>query len=65
MATLTPVSCELIKVVNNELYSFIWKVKDKVKRSALTNDVDGGGLKILGLEFMISSLVVCFRFLSQ
>ena len=55
-------SCELIKVVNNELYSFIWKVKDKVKRSALPHDVDGGGLKILGLEFMIfAQRIMCVK----
>jgi len=49
-ATLIPVSSELIKEVSKELYSFIWKGKDKVKRSALicynkvlstTNDFHG------------------------
>ena len=34
-ASLIPVSSELIKEVNKELYSFIWKGKDKVKRSTL------------------------------
>ena len=52
-ASLIPVSSELIKVVNKELYSFIWKGKDKVKRSALISDIEGGGLKMLDLESMI------------
>jgi len=34
-ASLIPVSSEFIKEVNKELYSFIWKGKDKVKRSTL------------------------------
>ena len=49
-ASLIPVSSELIKEVNKELYSFIWKGKDKVKRSALINDIEDGGLKMLDLE---------------
>ena len=52
-ATLIPVSSELIKEVNKELYSFIWKGKDKFKRSALINDSEDGGLKMLDPESMI------------
>ena len=33
-AALISVPGELIKEVNKELYSFIWKGKDKIKRSA-------------------------------
>jgi len=53
-ASLIPVSSELIKEVNKELYSFIWQGKDKVKRSALINDIEDSGLKMLDLESMIS-----------
>ena len=61
-ATLIPVSSELIKEVNKELYSFIWKGKDKVKRSALINDIEDGGLKMLDLESMISAQrVMCVK----
>ena len=52
-ASLIPVSNELIKEVNKELYSFIWK--DKVKPSALINDIEDGSLKMLDLESMISA----------
>jgi len=61
-ATLIPVSSELIKEVNKELYSFIWKGKDKVKRSALINGIEDGGLKMLDLESMISAQrVMCVK----
>ena len=53
-ASLIPVSSELIKEVNKEVYSFIWKGKDKVI------DIEDGGLKMLDLESMISAQrVVC------
>ena len=54
-ASLIPVSSELIKEVNKEIYSFIWKGKDMVKCSALINDIEDGGLKMLDLESMISA----------
>ena len=61
-ALLIPVSSELIKEVNKELYSFIWKGKDKVKRSALISDIEDGGLKMLDLESMISAQrVMCLK----
>ena len=61
-ASLIPVSNELIKEVNKELYSFIWKGKDKVKRSTLINDTEDGGLKMLDLESMISAQrVMCVK----
>ena len=61
-ATLIPVSSELIKEVNKKLYSFIWKGKDKVKRSALINDIEDGGLKMLDLESLISAQrVMCVK----
>ena len=60
--SLFPVSSELIKEVNKELYSFIWKSKDKVKCSALINDIEDGGLKTTDLESMISAQrVMCVK----
>ena len=41
------VSNDLVKEVNKELYHFIWNGKDKVKRVALINDIEDGGLKML------------------
>ena len=61
-ASLIPESSELIKEVNKELYSFIWKGKDKFKRSPLINDIEDGGLKMLDLESMISAQrVMCIK----
>ena len=36
---------EFIKKINTLLYSFVWKGKDKVKRTAFINPIDKGGLK--------------------
>jgi len=57
------VSSELIiKEVNLKLYSFICKSKDKVKRSALINDNEDGGLKMQDLESMISAqIIMCVK----
>ena len=57
-ATLIPVSSEFIKEVNKELYSFIWKGKDKVKCSALINDIKAGSLKTLDFE---SNIDLCSK----
>ena len=43
------VSCkksDFVKRINKLLYSFIWKGKDKVKRAALINSIDEGGLTV-------------------
>ena len=61
-AALISVPGELIKDVNKELYSFIWKGKDKIKRSALINDIGDGGLKMLDLEAMIAvQRIMCLK----
>jgi len=60
-ATLIPVSSELNKEVNKVLYSFIWKGKDKVKRSAFMNDIEDGRLKMLDLESMTGQRVMCVK----
>ena len=39
-AVLIAVSEELIKEVNSLIYRFIWKGNDKIKRSALINDIE-------------------------
>ena len=43
-ASLISVSEDLIKDVNKLLYGFIWRGNDKIKRSALINDIENGGL---------------------
>ena len=37
------------------IYNFIWHGNDKIKRTALINDIEDGGLKMLDIESMISA----------
>jgi len=61
-ASLIHVSKDLIQAVNKELYSFIWKGKDKVKRLALINDIENGGLKMLDIESMVlAQRMMCLK----
>ena len=46
---------EIIKSANTIIYDFIWKGKDKVKRRALINNIENGGLKMLHLESLIEA----------
>ena len=48
---------EFIKKINSLLYSFVWKGKDKIKRTAFINPIDKGGLKMPNIESMISALI--------
>ena len=54
-AALISVSNDLIKEINKLIYGFIWKGNDQIKRSALINNIDNGGLKMLDIESMISA----------
>ena len=42
-ASLISTKKDFIKIINNLLYSFVWKGKDKVKRNALINSFEKGG----------------------
>ena len=46
---------DIIKETNNILFNFIWKGKDKVKRSSLVSEVENGGLKAPHLESAIKT----------
>ena len=52
-AALIAVTEDLIKDINSLIYRFIWKGNDKIKRAALINDIDDGGLKMLDIQSMI------------
>ena len=41
---------EVVTEANRILFYFIWKGKDKVKRSSLISDIEDGGLKIPSLR---------------
>ena len=54
-ACLISISEDLIKDVNKLLYNFIWNGNDKIKRTALINDIENGGLRMLDIQAMILS----------
>ena len=62
-ASLIYVSNDLIQAANKELFNFIWKGKDKIKRFALINDcIEYGGLKMMDLESMIrAQRIMCVK----
>ena len=43
-AALITVTGDFIKEINSLIYRFIWKGNDKIKRAALINDIEDGGL---------------------
>ena len=63
-AGLVYVHKDIIKEANKILFNFIWKGKDKVKRSALICDVENGGLRAPHLESIIKTqrIMCCKKF---
>ena len=47
------VSTEFIKEANSICYNFIWNGRDKVKRNAVTPDIEKRGLNMHDIESMI------------
>ena len=61
-AFLIHVSNDLIQAANKEFFNFIWKGMDKIKRFALINDIEYGGLKMLDSESMIrAQRIMCLK----
>ena len=59
-ASQLPLCNEIIKSANKIIYDFIWKGKDKVKRRALINKIENGGLKMIPLESLIQAQKMSF-----
>ena len=55
---------QILKEVNKIIFNFIWKGKDKEKRSALISDVEHGGLRAPHLESIIKAqqIMCCKKF---
>ena len=51
----TQMFADFIKEINSLIYGFIWKGNDKIKRAALINDIENGGLRMLDIQSMIHS----------
>ena len=57
---------EFIKEVNKIIFDFIWKGKDKVKRSVLVGDIEDGGLRAPHLKSMIETQrIICCKKLAS
>ena len=57
---------EFLKNLNTIIYDFIWKGKDNVKRSAIVNDIENGGLKAQHLETIIETQkILCSKKLAN
>ena len=65
-ASLSCVDKEFMNDVNKIIFEFIWKGKDKVKRSALISDIEYGGLKAPHLDSIIKAqrIMCCKKFAS-
>ena len=63
-AGLVCIHKDIIKEVNKILFNFIWKGKDKVKRSVLISDEENGGLRAPHLESIIRTqrIMCCKKF---
>jgi len=59
-ASQLPLSNEIIKSANKIIFDFIWKGKDKVKRRALINNIENGGLNMIHLESLIQAQKMSF-----
>ena len=65
-ASLISVNREFVKDVNKIIFDFIWKGKDKVKRSALISDIEDGGLKAPHLDSIIETQrILCCKKLAS
>ena len=63
-AGLVCIHKDIIKEVNKILFNFIWKGKNKVKRSVLISDEENGGLRAPHLESIIKTqqIMCCKKF---
>ena len=65
-ASLILVNREFVKDVNKIIFDFIWKGKDKIKRSALIGDIEDGGLKAPHLDSIIETQrILCCKKLAS
>ena len=56
VASILPTPKEVIKELNQLLFKFLWKGVDKTTRLSVINEYEKGGLKMIDLETMITSL---------
>ena len=53
---------DIIKSINSVIFNFVWRGKDKIKRSALISQYEYGGLKMPHPESLIKTQrIVCLK----
>ena len=55
-SSLLPTPEHIVKELNQLLYKFLWKGKDKVTRASAINNYEDGGIKMIDIESLIKSL---------
>ena len=56
ISSLLPTPEHIIKELNQLLYKFLWKGKDKVTKASAKNNYEEGGIKMIDIESLIKSL---------
>ena len=56
ISSMFPVLEDVIREANRIIFKFLWKGRDRVKRNAVLNTYENGGLKVLDIETMVRSL---------
>ena len=51
-----PVPDDVIREAMRIIFKFLWKGRDRVKRNAVINTYENGGLKVLDFDTMVKSL---------
>ena len=66
-ASMICLNKEFVNEANRIIFNFIWKGKDKIKRLALTSDIEDGGLEAPHLDSIIKTqrILCCKRLLSE
>ena len=65
-ASIIHYSKDTLKQCNKILYDFVWNGRDKVKRMAIINEIENGGLKMPHLEsIFITQRISCLKRLSE
>ena len=54
--SLLPTPEYIVKELNNLIYNFLWKGKDKATGVSAINNYEGGGIKMVDIESTIKSL---------
>ena len=55
-ASILNVPEEVARTVKTKLFSFLWKKRDKIKRTGLYQDLERGGIRMVDIDVMFKAL---------